>query len=160
MKNLKFSIIDIAVILAFAVIVAVGIILLGQGSVAIAAKTVQIEVIAEIASVDKPLIESIGLDQIYLTVDNVDTATITNVELETYQETIYNKYSNSYELVDNVNNKYNGIITFVTEVTESDMDFMRGSTKIKVGLPVYIKGKGYSARAYIIEMRVIGGGEI
>ncbi len=160
MRKAKFNIIDMLVLFIVVVVIFVGVSLLNLGVDDITADEVRMEVVAEVTGVRENLVDSIKLGEVYLTVDNVDTAIVTDVKKSIYQETIYNPQTKVYELMDSVDSLFDAVVTLELDAVETETDFISGMTKIKVGLPIFIKGKGYSTKGYILEMRVLEGGVV
>ncbi|ONI46177.1 hypothetical protein AN641_02060 [Candidatus Epulonipiscioides gigas] len=151
----KFNIIDFVIISCILFVLIIGVTILNRGPIDLFPDKVKIELLAEIAAQDKYILEKIGNDEIYLSVDNINEAQITDVKLEPTQILVFDKNIEAYKMVDSISGKYNAYLTIQMEAIDTDKHFLVGDTQIKVGAPIFIKSKEYNTKAYILEMEVI-----
>ncbi len=155
----SFNIIDIAILGVIAIVLVIGIRFLDRNPGSVTTPTTTVQALAEITWTDLNLLERITPgDEIYLTVDNVDKAVVVDVALKPTIYTGFDQETQTYKETQGIGDSYTGYITIQAQAREDDANFYVGTTSLKVGAPIFIKGKGYSARAFILEMDVVEGG--
>ncbi|ONI38579.1 hypothetical protein AN639_11235 [Candidatus Epulonipiscium fishelsonii] len=151
--KVKFNWIDGIIILIIIGVLGIGIHLLNRENVSFSKPKVPYNFLAEIANVDMDLLKPIKSgDEIYLTVDNVDKAIIKDVKIEPVKTIIFDADTSVYKEVD-MPHKYNGFVTIEVMAHEDTANIMVGSTPIKVGKGIFVKGPGYSSKAHILDMK-------
>ena len=161
-KKFRFNIIDALVVVILVVAVFIGVRILSLKPVAQENPEKRIATaVVEIKEVEKALLDKIQVgDKIFLTVDNVDEATVVAKTEAMPNEVIgLNQTNNTFQYSSSQNSKYTGLITIEAEVKEDDANIFVGSTSLKVGKPIFVKGKGYSAKAYVLELETKAKGE-
>ncbi|ONI38049.1 hypothetical protein AN640_02900 [Candidatus Epulonipiscium fishelsonii] len=151
--KVKFNWIDGIITLVIIGVLCLGIKLLNRENISLLENKVPYTFVAEIANVEMALLEPIQPnDEIYLTVDNVDRAVISDVMIEPVETLIFDAKNVAYKEVV-MPKKYNGLITIEVMAQEDPANIMVGSTPIKVGKGIFVKGPGYSSKAHILEIK-------
>ncbi|WP_010167318.1 DUF4330 family protein [Candidatus Epulonipiscium viviparus] len=151
----RFNIIDFFIVAALVVVAIVGITILNRGPIDFSPDTVKLRLLTEIAANDLFVLDKIKPGPVFLSVDNVYTGTITDVDLEVTQIRTFDKHLEAYKMVDSISGKYNAYITIEVDAVETDRNFSIGDINLKVGSPLFIKAKEYNSKAHILEMEVI-----
>lgn len=160
-KKTKFNIIDILIIVVLLVALAVGVRILNMKPTVQNTDPRVATAIVELREVEKSLLDSIQVgDDIFLTVDNVDAAKVVAVSEPQQTTTIgLDQEKGEFKYSSSNNSKYTGYITIEADVKEDDANIYAGGTSLKVGKAVFIKGKGYSAKGYVLELDTKAKGE-
>lgn len=160
-KKIRFNIIDALIIIVLVVAVFVGIKILSMKPILQDTEKRVATAVVELKEVEKALIDKIQVgDKIFLTVDNVDQAVIVGKTEPAPNEVLgLDQETNTYKYTSSQNSKYTSLITIEAEVKEDDANIYAGGTSLKVGKPVFVKGKGYSSKAYIVELETKAKGE-
>ncbi len=151
----KFNILDFLIIAVIIFFILLSAAILNHGSLNINPKTVQLELLVEIAANDKFILDEIKPGEVFLSVDNLYKGIITNVDLEVTQIRVFDKALKAYKMVDSISGKYNAYITILVDATEVEDHFTIGDISLKVGSPLFIKAKEYNSKAHILEMEVL-----
>lgn len=160
-KKMRFNIVDLLIVVGLIVALVVGVRILNMKPVIQDTEKSIATAVIEIKEVEKNLLDSINVgDTIFLTVDNVDTAKVVALsEPQPTQVLGLDTENGAYKYTSSNNTKYTGYITVEAEVEEDDANIYAGSTSLKVGKAVFVKGKGYSAKGYVVELDTKAKGE-
>ncbi len=160
-RKWRFNSIDVLVTLVLIGAVFIGTKILNMAPTMVEVETRIATAVVEIAGAEKALIDEIEVgDTIFLTVDNVDPATIIAKQEATPTTLLaFDEATNSYVETSTEEGVYKSLITIEAEVRENDANIYAGNTPLKVGAPVFVKGKGYSSKAYIVELETRAKGE-
>lgn len=161
-KKVHFNIIDILVIIVLIAAVFVGVkVLTLKPASQPEVETRIATAVVEIRDVEKHFIEQIEVGQkAYLTVDNVDEVTIIDSTGPLPNDILgFDLETGAYTYSSSENSRYKVQLTIQAEVKEDDANIYAGSTSLKVGKGLYIKGKGYSARGFVVELDTKAKGE-
>lgn len=160
-RKIAFNGIDVLVIVGILVALVVGVRILNMKPLVQEVETRIATAVVELKEVDKALLDRIKVgDDIFLTVDNVDRAKVVAVTEPAPNELLgLDEQKGEYKYTSSPNSKYTGYVTVEAEVKEDDANIYAGSTSLKVGKAVFIKGKGYSSKGYVVELDTKAKGE-
>lgn len=160
-KKIKFNSIDALVVVVLIVAVLIGVKILNMKPIIQDTEKRVVTAVVEIKEAEKALIDKIQVgDKIFLTVDNVDQATVVAKAEAIPNEVVgLDQESNTYKYTSSPNSKHATLVTIEADVKEDDANIYVGGTSLKVGKPVYIKGKGYSSKGYVVELETKAKGE-
>lgn len=85
-----------------------------------------------------------------------DTGVITKIESRPAESLQFDSIGGKYVL-DEIKNKNDILVTIEADATETDTMITVGSTPVKVGLEMPVRGKGYASMGYIVTAAAEGG---
>ncbi|MDR1391659.1 MAG: DUF4330 domain-containing protein [Clostridiales bacterium] len=153
MKKIKFNLIDVLIIIVIIqCIMYLGFLKVKVDKKKINPQPVIINYKLKLQNQDSEIFMPLKINDIIKTSSNEkDKATIKNVEIVDYEDTVLNKTEKKY-VVTKFPNKLDVIITLETKGIESDDAIIIGNNKILIGEKVPIEGLGYSYEAWVMEI--------
>jgi hypothetical protein len=86
-----------------------------------------------------------------------DTGVVTAVEAKVAESLEYNSNEGKYA-IQTIESKRDVYVTIEADSTEDEKLIEIGTTPIKVGLAIPVRGKGYASTGYIVEVDTVNGG--
>ena len=157
-KKVKFTLIDALIIIAvIAVIAVVGSIFLPAKMSAGGESTKAVFTVLLTAK-EEDFANAIHIgDIVSISNKEKDTAVVTGVEVKPAESLEYNSEEGEY-IVQTIANKSDVYVTVEADATADDKLIPVGTTPVKVGLEMPVRGKGYASMGYIIEADTVDGG--
>jgi len=94
-------------------------------------------------------------DVVYVSARERDEAEVIEVISRPAQVITLDREANEY-IITEIPRHYDVIVTLRSEVVETDREFRNGGTPIRVGAECVMRGRGYAAEGFIINMRRYG----
>lgn len=150
-KGKKFTAVDVIIILvvlaALAFAAMKGIPMLKSGT-----EETDAECTVLISNVEKELGEAMQVgDTVTMSLTEKDGGVIKDVQIKPAELSAYNSISGEY-ITQTIADKYDIYVTIGVKAKESDTAITVGSTIIKVGSETPVRGKGYAATGYTIDI--------
>lgn len=110
-----------------------------------------------LTSKDHALLDAMHIgDVVSISNKEKDTGVVTKIEAKQAETLQFNSIKGEY-ILDRSESKKDIYVTIQADASETDRFIQVGSTPVKVGLSMPVRGKGYAASGYIID--VTTGGE-
>ena len=90
-------------------------------------------------------------DKVVISDKEKDTATVVAVSVEPEQDITFNKQRGEFTMVQNPV-KYKATVVLQAKGHQTDSDFMIGSTNVKAGIEMPVKGKGYAGKGFVMSV--------
>ena len=145
----KWTWIDTVIVLVAAAVLAAGAYVLKPSGIS---EKKKVTVTVMIAEKDEEVAAAMNEgDKVILSLTERDSGTVTAVKAEPSKRLTYNSIEGNYDYI-NIENKEDIYVTIEADCNITDTAAMTGSTDIKVGKQIPVRGKGYAANGYIISM--------
>lgn len=151
-KKARFTFIDLLIILVIiAGIAAAGWKLIPRGE----NTNVKAVYTVMLAGKDDEFIDSMHIgDTVSISNKEKDTGKITKLETKPAESIQFNSIKGEYAL-DSIANKKDIFVTIESSATETDSIIKAGSTPVKVGLEMPVRGKGYASNGYVVALDTV-----
>lgn len=157
MKNSKFkiSIIDILIVLVFALVIVLGVKIINKTQVS-SMEIPDIEFTAEIKRQDEDFANSISIgDDIYDSVKGGYLGKVTKVDKKPASDVVEDKINGNY-VKSYYDGKYDVYVTICgTPGTYNSKTIMFASKEIRVGDEVFVRNKNYAGQGYIVGLDIL-----
>ncbi len=154
-RKLKFNIVDVFIIIVLIGALIIGSRILGLGrKMGIGLDGTKATFTVELSEGTLELFNQMKVgDVVNIALDSVDYATITEIS-EPTPTTVqtFDTITGKYKFAAPENPKYSAFITVEAEANENESSIFVGNTEVKVGKPIFIKGKGYSGKGFIVKL--------
>ncbi|PHV71279.1 hypothetical protein CS063_06200 [Sporanaerobium hydrogeniformans] len=154
-KKMKFNIIDVVVIIVLIVAFIIGSRILGLGKkMGIGMEETKATFTVELRDAPLELFNQMQVgDEVNIAIDSVDYGRITAIsEPEPTMVQAFDTTTGKYNFVAPQDPRYTAYITIEANANESDASVLVGNTEVKVGKAIFVKGKGYSGKGYVVEL--------
>ncbi len=154
-KKFKFNIVDILIIIVLIGALIIGSRILGLGrQMGIGLDGTKAIFTVELSDGTLELFNQMQVgDVVNIALDSVDYATITEISEPTpTMVQAFDTITGKYKFAAPQNPRYTAFITVEAEANENESSIYVGNTEVKVGKPVFIKGKGYSGKGFIVKL--------
>ncbi len=154
-KRFKISIIDIIIVLVFALVIILGVNIINKTQIS-SSYIPDVEFTVEVKQQDEAYADEIKVgDDIYDSVKGGYFGKVTKVTKEPAstiaEDTVNGRYIKSY-----YDNKYDVYVTISgTPGTYNDKTIMFASKEVRVGEEAFIRNKNYTGKGYIVEVNVL-----
>ena len=95
-------------------------------------------------------------DKVYISNKEKDTGVIAKIEAKPAESLQFDSMDGKYVLSE-IKNKNDILVTIEADASETDTMITVGSTPVKVGLEMPVRGKGYASMGYIVTAVAEGG---
>ncbi len=146
----KFTFIDVLIVIVLIAAIAICAVMflprLG------ASESAEAEFTVLVSSQDPEVAEAMSVgDTVTLSYTDKDSGTVTDVRTELAESMTFDSINGEYRLED-VEGKVDIYVTVKADVSVSDTYIKAGDTIIRVGSKIPLRGKGYVASGYVIEL--------
>lgn len=151
----KFNVFDVIIILVIIAAFFVGSRILGLGTrLGVGADAAKVTFAVEVRDARKELFTQMQIgDTVNISLDSVDYATVT--EISTPEPSLvqgFDSIEGKYKFTAPDDSKYTAFVALEADGYQDESSVYVGSSVVKVGQLVYVKGKGYSGRGYVIKL--------
>lgn len=108
---------------------------------------------------DTAFLDAIHIDDaVSISNKEKDGGIITKIEAKDAESLQFNSIKGEY-ILDQAKNKKDIFVTIEADASESGSMIQVGSTPVKVGLPMPVRGKGYASMGYVVNVSTKGGAQ-
>ncbi|MCD8390530.1 MAG: DUF4330 domain-containing protein [Firmicutes bacterium] len=145
----KFSVIDAVIILVVLAAIAVGVKMLLPRFIS-SGETKTVECTVLLSSTEKELAEAMSEgDNVTISLTEKDGGTIKAIEVKNAERSTFDSMSGAF-VTQELENKFDIYVTIELEAEITDTAIQTGTTVLKVGSEIPVRGKGYAATGYCI----------
>lgn len=157
-KKVKFTIIDALIIVAVIAAAAVVFKIFAPAKMSAGGNQTKAVFTVLLTGKDKDFADAISIgDVVSISNKEKDTGVVTAVEAKLAESLEYNANDGKYT-IQTINDKKDVYVTIEAEATADEKLIQAGTTPIKVGLEIPVRGKGYASMGYIIKADTDEGG--
>lgn len=150
-KKVKFTVIDLIIILVVFAIVAVGAYKIVPSMLNSTEKE-KVNFTVMIQNKDDSFANAITVgDNVTISLTEKDGGVVKNVESKPAVTTAFNSIDGTYSN-EVIGGKYDVYVTIEAEAEVSELAIKAGDTAVKVGAEIPVRGKGYASMGYVIEI--------
>lgn len=149
-KKARFTLVDLLIILIIAAVVAVAVIKILPSKVG--QKTEKISFTVLLTQKEDGFIDAMSVgDEVSISNKEKDTARITKLSKEDSEVMTFDSIEGEYK-TEKLNDKQDVYVTMEADASVTDSLITAGTTPIKVGLEMPVRGKGYASTGYVIDI--------
>lgn len=157
-KKVKFTLIDALIIVAVIAAAAVVFAVFAPAKMSAGGNQTKAVFTVMLTGKDKDFADAISVgDVVSISNKEKDTGVVTAVEAKPAESLEYNANDGKYT-VQTIDNKRDVYVTIEADATADDKLIQVGTTPVKVGLDMPVRGKGYASMGYIIKADTAEGG--
>lgn len=150
-KKIKFTWIDALIVLIVIAVAAIGAVKFAP-SLFVKTERSKAEFTILISEKDESFAEAMSVgDRVTLSLTEKDGGVIKDIKTEPAQLMVFDSISGVYK-IQSLEDKSDIYVTVEADAEATELAIKTGDTKIRVGEQVPVRGKGYAANGYIIEV--------